>query len=127
MPIRIQRRRTTGWRMPPNAIYVGRPTVFGNPLRAGTLTSIGDDGFLLPMRTHQVVRDRAHAVLLYRAAWQSGELLGLLPRVELPHLPVPDSWDLSDLADMLRGRDLCCWCPLDRECHADVLLEVANR
>ena len=27
----------------------------------------------------------------------------------------------------LRGRDLCCWCPLDRACHADVLLELANR
>lgn len=26
----------------------------------------------------------------------------------------------------LRGRDLACWCPLDRPCHADVLLEIAN-
>jgi hypothetical protein len=28
---------------------------------------------------------------------------------------------------MLRGRDLVCWCPLDQACHADVLLELANR
>jgi hypothetical protein len=27
----------------------------------------------------------------------------------------------------LRGRDLACWCPLDQPCHADVLLELANR
>jgi hypothetical protein len=27
----------------------------------------------------------------------------------------------------LRGRDLGCWCPLDGPCHADVLLEIANR
>lgn len=27
----------------------------------------------------------------------------------------------------LGGRDLACWCPLDQPCHADVLLEVANR
>src|SRR5690606_29860948 len=27
----------------------------------------------------------------------------------------------------LRGRDLMCWCPLDQPCHADVLLEFANR
>jgi hypothetical protein len=27
---------------------------------------------------------------------------------------------------MLRGRDLCCGCPLDQPCHADVLLELAN-
>jgi hypothetical protein len=25
------------------------------------------------------------------------------------------------------GRDLACWCPLDEPCHADVLLELANR
>ena len=27
----------------------------------------------------------------------------------------------------LRGKDLACWCRLDQPCHADVLLEVANR
>lgn len=26
----------------------------------------------------------------------------------------------------LRGKNLACWCPLDAECHADVLLELAN-
>ncbi|MGA4726274.1 DUF4326 domain-containing protein [Micromonospora taraxaci] len=31
MPVRIQRRRTAGWRMPTNTVYVGRPTLFGNP------------------------------------------------------------------------------------------------
>jgi hypothetical protein len=29
--------------------------------------------------------------------------------------------------DELRGRDLACWCSLDEPCHADVLLERANR
>jgi hypothetical protein len=27
---------------------------------------------------------------------------------------------------VLRGKDLACWCPLDQPCHADVLLEIAN-
>ncbi|MGH6882856.1 MAG: DUF4326 domain-containing protein [Hypericibacter sp.] len=27
---------------------------------------------------------------------------------------------------LLRGHDLCCYCPLDQPCHADVLLELAN-
>ena len=27
----------------------------------------------------------------------------------------------------LRGKDLACWCPLSESCHADVLLELANR
>ncbi len=26
----------------------------------------------------------------------------------------------------LRGKDLACWCALDRPCHADALLEIAN-
>lgn len=30
-PKRIQRKRTRGWKMPPNAVYVGRPSAFGNP------------------------------------------------------------------------------------------------
>lgn len=38
-----------------------------------------------------------------------------------------------DYASDLRGRDLACWCPLEDAagnrvpCHADVLLELANR
>ncbi len=28
---RIQRSRTKGWKMPPNTVYVGRPTKWGNP------------------------------------------------------------------------------------------------
>jgi hypothetical protein len=27
----------------------------------------------------------------------------------------------------LRGKDLVCWCPLEKACHADILLEIANR
>jgi hypothetical protein len=27
---------------------------------------------------------------------------------------------------VLNGHDLACWCPLDKPCHADVLLEMAN-
>lgn len=30
-PKRIQRKRTKGWKMPPNTVYVGRPTKWGNP------------------------------------------------------------------------------------------------
>ena len=30
MPIRIQRKRTKGWQMPENTVYVGRPSIYGN-------------------------------------------------------------------------------------------------
>ena len=29
--------------------------------------------------------------------------------------------------DELRGKNLACWCSLDQPCHADVLLELANK
>ncbi len=32
----------------------------------------------------------------------------------------------DDIRRELRGKDLACWCPLDKPCHADVLLELAN-
>jgi hypothetical protein len=31
MPVRIQRRRTKGFKLPSNCIYVGRPSKYGNP------------------------------------------------------------------------------------------------
>lgn len=34
-PKRIQRRRSKGWRMPEGAVYVGRPTKWGNPFIVG--------------------------------------------------------------------------------------------
>jgi hypothetical protein len=35
LPERIQRKRTRGWRMPEGAIYVGRPSKWGNPFHGG--------------------------------------------------------------------------------------------
>ena len=50
MPKRIQLRRTKGWRKPPGAKSVARPTWWGNPF------AVGDFG----------VEDRAVAVAKYR-------------------------------------------------------------
>jgi len=32
-----------------------------------------------------------------------------------------------DLLGPLRGHDLACWCRLEQPCHADTLIELANR
>ena len=37
-------------------------------------------------------------------------------------LPITQEMIVSELA----GHDLACWCDLDRPCHADVLIEIAN-
>jgi hypothetical protein len=39
--------------------------------------------------------------------------------------PERRKWMIEHLKD-LRGKDLVCWCNPEKECHADVLLELAN-
>ena len=29
--------------------------------------------------------------------------------------------------DELRGKDLACWCKIGEPCHADILIELANK
>lgn len=40
LPRRVQRSRAAGWRMPEGAIYVGRPTKWGNPFGHRTYTGL---------------------------------------------------------------------------------------
>lgn len=42
-------------------------------------------------------------------------------------IPAGEPTTVDDVRRELRGKDLVCWCPLDQPCHADVLLELANR
>lgn len=93
--------------MPANAVYVGRPSRWGNPFEVG-------DFF-----------DRQGAVdafAVHLAAYFGWEQR-TLQRAFHPW-PVEsaafDSWIAP-----LRGKDLVCWCPLDQPCHADVLLQAA--
>lgn len=96
-PVRIQRKRIKGWKMPENTIYVGRPTCWGNPFKTA-----GE----------------------YREAWK-----GFNGHSDLVRLFRSKGW-MGSITEhpryYLRGKDLACWCALDCECHADVLLELAN-
>lgn len=114
-PARIQRKRSKGWRMPDDAVYVGRGTEWGNPAVIGQYFIIGDPDPTArlkmswcitgdPLPGFQLVKDRTDAVEWFR------KLIPILAR----------DWS------KLRGKDLACWCPVDQPCHADVLLEIAN-
>lgn len=127
-PKRIQLSRKKGWRMPHGARKVDRATPFGNPFKVGMTVYLHEDG--APSKGYRsrsvVVRDTEHSIELFRLAYTSGEIVDFLPPYQFNHLPVPDGWGAPDLLEMLRGRDLACWCPLDKPCHADVLLDLAN-
>lgn len=114
MPQRIQRKRSKGWRMPEGAVYVGRPTKWGNPFAVTYC-----DGVHVPGRHWHVYRDGWQ--------WESTHTIkttAMLLSVELFH-QVADTLQWA-IRDELHGKDLVCWCPLDQPCHADVLLEIAN-
>lgn len=119
-PKRIQRQRTKGWRMPEGAIYVGRPTKWGNPFQ------VDDLGVKLAVGLYRnVIQGLWSPILLagktdedYARVYTARE--NFLQRLGYRYHPL-------ETLHELRGRDLACWCPLDQPCHADVLLEVANR
>jgi len=92
---RVQRKRTKGWQMPPNTVYVGRPSKYGNPYRLG---------FYLAKSLNLTSMDE---ILNAYEAWLRKKLL------EQPHF-----------LDDLKGKDLACWCPLDKLCHADIIVKV---
>lgn len=136
MPERIQRRRLLGWRMPEGAIYVGRPTIFGNPFRAYKCDCCGywdvrDDNDVTYLVDHEYCR-QPH-VRANPATWTTRDQ-AVRKSVQLYYdeltywLGGKMIWDPEFRAAVegLRGKDLVCWCSVGRPCHADVLLELAN-
>jgi hypothetical protein len=131
-PQRIQRKRTKGWRMPESAVYVGRPTKWGNPFFIEQIKGwprwastapwqvVGPDG-----QIHQPENDRK-PIIGRGAAERHGRNLAAQRAVDLFHEYAMTNVAMQTLIPLLRGRDLACWCPLDQPCHADVLLEIAN-
>lgn len=116
MPQRIQLRRTKGYRKPDGAVYVGRPSKWGNPFVIGDRLLREDPLFPYLAQTvpggasgfGALQAHTAQAVVEAHGWWL----------IEQPALMVT----VRELA----GKDLACWCPLDAPCHADVLLELAN-
>ena len=85
---RVLNKRRHG--VPTGAVYVGRPSIWGNPF------VIGKDG------------TRNDVIAKYRDYLLSNSSL------------------MAKLEGELKGRDLVCWCAPEA-CHADVLIELANK
>lgn len=148
-PARIQRKRTKGWRMPEGAVYVGRGSKWGNPfgpLRTPRALA------RVPAVDHPghewEYEDRISAAGMRHDYFHPN---GRIIRCDIRYMTAAEVVDcyreliagegrwpidfknsgrhyphVKDVGE-LRGRDLVCWCPLDQPCHADVLLELANR
>lgn len=110
-PQRIQRKRTKGWRMPPNTVYVGRGSKWGNPFAINRtywnnacLIAIGEkyypDGLY--------IKNVGQSLLVYKKYLKWALKNNILNLEEL------------------KGKNLACGCPIDQPCHADILLEITN-
>ena len=107
-PGRVRLSRKKGWKLPPNTVSVARPGRWGNPFSV-----VADAAPGTPVGTrYTAMPSVAKAVAAFRR-W------------------IEDSPEGQRLAaearETLRGKNLACWCPLDGPCHAEVLLDIANR
>lgn len=113
-PVRVQLSRKKGWRMPPHTVRVARPSRWGNPFYATqtyiTFYLVTEAGSLrLPLAMLRKPASLDRCLDLY-TAWLYAHIQND-PKFLWP----------------LAGKNLACWCPLDQPCHADVLLELANK
>ncbi len=95
-PIRVQRSRKKGSRLPPNTVVVSRPSKYENPFAV-------PDG-LMP----------------------AARLVATLEAISKFKEHARRAFTLDEIRTDLGGKNLACWCDLDDVCHADVLLKLAN-
>lgn len=108
MPKRIQLSRRKGFQLPGNAVNVARPGKWGNPFIVGKHGS------------------RTECVRMFRLL--CGGFLCVSADSECVAAQHRFLQHAKKNIEHLRGKNLACWCRLDgKPCHADVLLEAANK
>ena len=122
-PVRVQRTRKKGGGIPDGAVYVGRPSKWGNPFHTH-----GDGIAFSPTMAVRAFRD----FLVKYAAFFPNDHPRFRTYRGKRQMEVREPTTVEDIKRELRGKNLACWCPLvDQDgrhvpCHADVLLEIAN-
>ena len=100
--------------MPPNTIYVGRPSKWGNPfIFPHKIPSCPECGGGFTDFEYATKEDSVeiYRVWIFSKGW-------VLDWQEKP--------TIEEIKRKLKDKNLCCWCSLDQRCHADVLLQIAN-
>lgn len=106
-PQRIQLSRRRGYKLPANTIVVARPGKWGNP-------------FIIGMHG-----TREYCVKLFNLLCAG--YLAVSTDSECCAAQLRFRAYAKKNIKRLRGKNLACWCPLDKPCHADTLLKIANR
>jgi hypothetical protein len=109
MAKRIERSRERGWRKPVGAVIVDRTSRWGNPYDFRDLE--GGRAEAVERFAGWIVNPQSEPIW-----WYGGKK---------PKLFYPST--VEEIRAQLGGRYLVCFCGLDEPCHADVLLDIANR
>ncbi len=124
--LRIQRKRTRGFKMPIDSVYVGRGSKWGNPFKitgdmvyvdAGHRRKILDKWVLYYDSGGHTTRD---VVKLFKDLVMDSNSHEVESEIKERF-----KW-MHDNIKILEGKKLACWCSLDSCCHADVLIELSN-
>lgn len=128
-PVRLRLSRKAGFRLQEHSLAVNglpavnaaRPGKWGNRHIAirtwhhGPIPALGLPAFTAAAEAEADEEGARIAVALFRDDWRAV-------------MTAPSYGRARAQLDELRGRNLACWCRLDAPwCHADVLLELANR
>ena len=117
-PKRVQRKRSKGWRMPENTLYVGRGSSWGNQYRVVPQHKSGPfDIYGYYGESREVFVGQSTGIESARGIARDRFRKWLENQTEMY---------LDGYFRQLRGKNLACWCPIDQPCHADILLELAN-
>lgn len=114
-PQRYQRSRRAGARLPAGVVCVTRPSRFSNPFRPYCKTTISKSE--LGIEGDGVV------------SIEVGDVENCLAWFRIHMRAMRELYDRAglDYFKQIRGRNLACWCDLASPCHADILLDLANR
>lgn len=121
--------------MPPNTVYVGRGSKWGNPFRVvqyhDKKWAIKTDGTprcttILINNTHATYNSKEDATKDAIKCYN----LWLTPYTHDNRDNLIDFYisiaQVEHIIYHLKGKNLACWCGINEMCHADILLDIAN-
>jgi len=128
----IQRMRSKGWQSPPHTVYVGRPSMWGNPFIVRP--SLYKNKWIVlfeetPLSEHKTkLEAQTEAVRLFEK-WFDDSIAEI--GTELYEFRKRYGWKGFQLAAvapaLLHGKNLSCWCKLNEPCHRKIILRYANK
>ena len=134
MTQRVQRKRTKGFKLPPNTKCVSRPSKFANPFFViddflAIKSNIKKSAVYLPIKVIGDGRENKHNVLTecYRQLL-NGERsfygINISQFVASNYIEIPTREEIK--AELSQYDYLACFCSDKLPCHVDILLETIN-